>query len=250
MRAGYSMHDTYKKEAGIYFFTNKINGKVYVGETMNIRKRMGDHRGVYNKCPFSRAIKKYGFDGFDLKIMYFPVITKKELLDLEETFIFLESSLVTEHGYNICVRGTDRTGVKASAETLRNMSKSMTGDKHPMYGKKRPEMSSRQMGKGNAMYGKTGDNSPFYGIKKTEEHRKKIGDSKRGEKSIWFGMFGDKHPNSKKVEQYDKDYNFIKEYSCAREAMRELLISNTNISACARGRVKSAGGFIWKYSSN
>ena len=47
--------------------------------------------------------------------------------------------------------------------------------------------------------------------------------------------------------KYDKEGNFIKRWDCAKDASRELGISNSAICACARGTRKTAGGFVWKY---
>lgn len=41
--------------------------------------------------------------------------------------------------------------------------------------------------------------------------------------------------------------NFIKEYQSIAIASKETGINKCNISACIKGRQKTAGGFIWKY---
>lgn len=46
--------------------------------------------------------------------------------------------------------------------------------------------------------------------------------------------------------QYDKNGNFIKEWSSAKEAEKNLGISNTSIIRVCLGKRKTAGGFIWK----
>ena len=51
----------------------------------------------------------------------------------------------------------------------------------------------------------------------------------------------------KSVIQYDKDMNFISEYISIRDAERKTNIFRSNISKCCKEKVKSAGGFIWKY---
>lgn len=53
----------------------------------------------------------------------------------------------------------------------------------------------------------------------------------------------------KPVEQYDKHGNKIAEYFSASEAARELGLSSTTISDAANGRLKTAGGYIWKYQN-
>ena len=53
---------------------------------------------------------------------------------------------------------------------------------------------------------------------------------------------------SKKVYQYDLEGNFIKEFSSATEASKEIKTSsNSKICACARGERKSCKGYLWSY---
>ena len=49
------------------------------------------------------------------------------------------------------------------------------------------------------------------------------------------------------VLQFSKDREFIKEWPSIREAGRQLGISQGSICSCCKGRLKTAGGFIWKY---
>lgn len=55
----------------IYKLTNQINGNFYIGKTTNIKKRMSSHK-CDRRCItyLSRAIDKYGFDNFLLKIIW------------------------------------------------------------------------------------------------------------------------------------------------------------------------------------
>lgn len=63
----------------------------------------------------------------------------------------------------------------------------------------------------------------------------------------WRGHFGNEHPMSKSVAQYDLSGNFIAEYGSASEAGRQLGISRTCVSDCASGKCKKSHGFIFKY---
>lgn len=57
--------------------------------------------------------------------------------------------------------------------------------------------------------------------------------------------FGEKHPNSNRVFQYTKDNIIVAEYGSVAEAIRQTGIAN--ISYCANGKRKTAGGYKWKY---
>lgn len=52
---------------------------------------------------------------------------------------------------------------------------------------------------------------------------------------------------SKPVLQYTKDGKFVKRWSSASEVQRQLGWFGTAISACCRGKVKSAYNYDWKY---
>jgi len=54
-------------------------------------------------------------------------------------------------------------------------SERMTGENHPMYGKKRPKHSKRMSGEGNPMFGKIGKDHPKYGKLCSEEAKAAIG---------------------------------------------------------------------------
>lgn len=58
---------------------------------------------------------------------------------------------------------------------------------------------------------------------------------------------GKQHYLARKIYQYGKDGVFIKEWSCISDASRELAINNANITMCAKGERKCAGGYIWRY---
>lgn len=234
----------YKKEPGIYIFTNKVNGKKYVGESMNIYRRMVDYRSVRPLRPFDKALIKYGINEFDLKIMYFPNMTKLELLNIEETFIFLESSLVTEHGYNVCGRGQDSTGRIVSNETRKRMSQSQKGRIFSNEHRMKLSQSSKCKIFSNEHRKKIAEANR--GRTRSEETRKRMSEGQK-----MSGRIGDKNLLSKIVIQIDKHTNkTIEKFSNAKEVERKLKISSGNISQCCNGKRKSSGGFIWKYENN
>jgi hypothetical protein len=57
-------------------------------------------------------------------------------------------------------------------------------------------------------------------------------------------------PYRKAVLQFDLEGKFIKEYPSVREASREIGINEGNISTCILGKIKSCGGFQWKYKGD
>ena len=60
------------------------------------------------------------------------------------------------------------------------------------------------------------------------------------------GKIGGKK-NSISILQFTKDGEFVKEWPSAHEAQRQLGIFQSNICLCLKGRLKLAGGFVWRY---
>lgn len=113
---------------GIYIFKNLITNKYYVGESLNLKRRIKEHLRHKSQI-IGKSINKYGKDNFNLHVEYFPNEDKETLLDIEEEII-KQLKCFTPHGYNICKRGQDSSGRKASPEARVNMSKGQMGNKN------------------------------------------------------------------------------------------------------------------------
>lgn len=53
---------------------------------------------------------------------------------------------------------------------------------------------------------------------------------------------------NKKVNQYDLQGNFIKNWNSMREVQRELGISSSCVFYCCSGKTKKSHGYIWEYA--
>ena len=53
-----------------------------------------------------------------------------------------------------------------------------------------------------------------------------------------------------KILQFSIDGTFVKEWSSATEAYHQLGISQGNICSCCKGRLKHAGGYVWRYKDS
>jgi hypothetical protein len=58
------------------------------------------------------------------------------------------------------------------------------------------------------------------------------------------------NPTKKSIIQYDLDMNKIKEFNSQKEASIQLNINHQDINKCCKNKNKSAGGFIFKYSTD
>ena len=102
--------DTVKNVRGIYKVTNKINGKVYIGQSVDIGRRWRQHMAAEDDIYFHKAIQKYGVENFE-----WEVIEQCKKKDLDEREIYwIEYYDSYNKGYN-CTKGGDgvHSGVHA-----------------------------------------------------------------------------------------------------------------------------------------
>jgi group I intron endonuclease len=121
------LNEIFEDRAGIYIIKNKINEKYYIGESLNIKKRIYQHCYGGDQV-LHKAIAKYGIDNFEIYVEYFDTFSKSDLIKLEESLIIKYNSLAP-HGYNICSKGTDFSGCKQSEDTKRKISSALKGIK-------------------------------------------------------------------------------------------------------------------------
>jgi group I intron endonuclease len=124
----------------IYVIQNKLNLKLYIGQTNNPNYRWQKHKhhaavGDRNQ-PIYLALRKYGSDNFT-----FQIIEEHLLLDdcneAEEFWIEFFQSRKKEFGYNIAFGGNNKT---VAPETRLRISKTLTG---------KPSKSSTKFKKGH-----------------------------------------------------------------------------------------------------
>ena len=100
------------------------NNKKYIGITCNIKQRWGKNGYGYRKnVLFSRAIKKYGWNNIEHKIL-FENLTEKEAQLKEIELISKYKSSNSKYGYNISIGGDKTTtGYKFTTKQKENLSK-------------------------------------------------------------------------------------------------------------------------------
>lgn len=103
----------------IYCYENKINGKVYIGYSSNIKKRYSQHKsgdGIRNHSAIDLAIKKYSIDNFNFWI--FCVVSTKEEANQEEIYWIAEmrNQLGRDMVYNMTNGGEGAPGTPKSED--------------------------------------------------------------------------------------------------------------------------------------
>lgn len=216
----------------VYQHKNKINGKVYIGITMQKpERRWGLNGNNYKTSPyFYAAIQKYGWNNFEHNIL-FTNLTKEEACLKEQELIKKFNSTNRELGYNSTSGGDVFT---MNEETKQKISQALKGNQnglgHPCSEEKKKKISEAQKGRSF-----------------TEEHRQKLSEaaqkrqvpcSEEKKKKL-----SQNYPHKRKVycEELDKVFDSVQQCS------RELGIPATNISKLCGGRGKTLKGYHLKY---
>lgn len=167
----------------IYKYTNRINGKVYIGQTINESVRKSSHKHCNGKCYFHNAIQKYGYDNFNYEIIE---RLDEQLLDEREIYwISFYKSNNSSFGYNLTSGGEGSRGRKLSEEHKQKLINSKKNKPTPeetrqriseaLKGRKHSEESKRKMSES-----KKGKPSKLKGRPLSEETKRKISDTLRG----------------------------------------------------------------------
>jgi group I intron endonuclease len=232
----------------VYAHINKINGKIYIGQTcQNTNRRWGDGSGYKGCTRFYRAVQKYGWDNFEHEVVA-SNLTLDEANHFEELLISMLDTTNSDRGYNLRSGGENNRlseetkqklreatkGKHLSAETKEKLSKAHKG-------KKLSNETKRKLSELNK-----GKNHPKYGQHLSDETKEKIRHTKMGVNNPNYGKSGASNPNARAVICIET--NTV--YGSTIEASREFGIIRSGITRCCSGKTKTAGGYHWKYADD
>ena len=88
----------------IYQLTNKVNGKIYIGKTYDLDRRISEHKCANKETLISQAIRKYGWENFEIKILE---KCKKSLVNVREMYYIKKYKSLSKYhlGYNMTEGG-------------------------------------------------------------------------------------------------------------------------------------------------
>ena len=216
---------------GIYKITNLVNGKCYIGQSVDIEDRWLKHktsafdsnRKEY-EYPIYRAIRKYGIDNFS-----FDVVEKCEeddLNQLEIYYIDYFQSHFYKNGYNLTNGGDggrlgshifqyDFSGNFISEYTSIRSASRKTGIDHASIGR---ALNGTNQSAGNFLWTFSKD----VNIRSMVEKLSNLNYS-NGTKDDWI------------IDVYDLNGNFIDTFNNSAEASEYFNIPRGSISKCIRG---------------
>jgi len=197
-------------KSGVYRWVNQVNGKTYIGSSVNLSTRFRQYNNIkylsLYKMPIYKALLKHGLSKFSLEILEY--CDQTQCIEREQHYID-----VLKPDYNILQTAGSLLGFKHSDESLSKISKALTGEKNPMYGK-------------------IGENSPLFGRQLSEETRAKLSIAFTGEKNPRYGK---KKPEgsgspSIKIKVFDILTDISTIYNSISEAAKALNCPSSSIS--------------------
>lgn len=260
----------------VYEITNLVNGMKYIGKR-TCKCNIEDDNYMSSSSLVKKAIKKYGINNFKKDIV-FICNTEDEAYEKEEYYISLKNAVLDRKYYNLCGGGkgvgsgqnNHRFGKKISEKHREILAKSnkeriiseesklkmskywkgkRIGEENPFYGKTHTEEARRKMSIASSnkiMSDETrlkisealkGKKSPKYGKKLSSETKEKISSSRKGK------LVGGDNPWAVKVVCINTNEIF----NSISEAGKKYNIEVSNITACCKGRRKTAGKMKWEY---
>ena len=195
----------------IYLHRNKINNKIYVGQTIQTPEKRWKNGNGYKSCTlFYKAIQKYGWNNFEHIILEQKEMTPQEANEKENYYIKKYDSKNIEKGYNINDGGYQTLSPKAKPAAIKWM------QEHPEFGLAR----AKDMLKWQKEHPEEILKMRRENVKKATEARKK------SVQCVETGII----------------------YESASEAARLVpKTSQSKICMVCRGQRKTCGGYHWKY---
>lgn len=177
---------------GIYKIKNNINGKLYIGQSVNIEIRWHNHKKSNRPSHLYYAFKKYGVDNFTFSIIC--ECPESSLDEYEISYIKYYETTDPKKGYNKMSGGSNG---RHSEETKNKISIAQKGkpknNSNDVKIKKSKSMEGNKFGVGNKS--NTGRNA-------SDEHRKKL--SK---------VQSERNSNAKSIEIDGIKYNCVKDFA-------------------------------------
>ena len=189
------------------------SGKVYIGQTkQDVKKRWSNGYGYATSPHFNRAIKKYGWNNIQHKIIA-EGLTKKEANWLEQYLISYYHSNEGRYGYNITRGGDGSNGRIITKEERARLSEAHKGYKASEENKQKMREAHKK----------------FYAAN-PEAYKKR---------QSWRKIA---------VDMLDMDGNYIKTFKSAKEAAQEIGSSSSHITKCCKGKKGSCHNYKWRYA--
>lgn len=166
------------RNCSIYTITNTVNGKVYVGSSVDMKARINRHfnhlrKGIHYNGKLQRAFSKHGEQAFVVGVVDECFVSERGAVESE----WIERFDSARRGYNICPIGMSVLGAKQSPEHVARRMASKKGYKHS--DETRAKLSAVAKSRSGAAHLHTPEVRAKVGLKLvgrplSDEHKKKL----------------------------------------------------------------------------
>jgi len=172
-----------RSKGGIYIIRNLINDKIYIGGSVNFKRRYNEHhrdllQGKHTNPKLQRSINKYGLENFTFSIV--EVCCEDDIIKREEFWI--NELAVIDNGYNILAtaRGINKEARAKIAATMKLKPGFFTGKKHTAEANLQNSLKHKGIKPSPETVKKIVDTRKRNGYRHSEATRKKLADRRTG----------------------------------------------------------------------
>ena len=240
------------KKCGIYKISYLKNNSVYIGQSIDIDRRIKEHKrklkaNEHSNNHMQNIYNKYGIDFFNFEILE---LCTKELLDTREIY-WIKQYDSHKNGFNQTDGGVGSVGFFRTEEYKKNLSircKELEINKKPivqysLIGEKIKEFDSI-----TSVFLEFG-----YDISSIAKNCK--GFTKYSYGFVWRyeGDAFEKYyvgDSCKNIMQYTIDGNFVRKYKNKYEILNKNNFCTQNIKKCCEGKIAITHGYVWRYEGD
>ena len=218
---------------GIYKIENLINSQVYIGQSVDIGKRWSTHiaelnNNYHHNAHLQHAWNKYGEENFE-----FSIVEECDINQLNQREIYWISKFNSyEDGYNLTSGGGNTESFS------------------------KPVIQFDCMGNELRRYTSISEAETLAGICYSQISECCLHKWKTAGGYIWqyeagFVRIPQWHFDARmfnEICQLTKDENLTNTFPSAAEAKRVTGICDTSIIRCCHGKLKTAGGYLWRFT--
>lgn len=218
---------------GIYKIKNLLNGKLYIGQSVDIESRWRIHvvelkNNCHHNARLQNAWNKYGEENFDFSIIE---ECKSDQLNVREIY-WIDKLDSYKNGYNLTIGGGNTESFS------------------------KPIIQFDRVGNELHRYSSISEASTKTGIGGSQIsacclHKRKMAGGYIWQYEDGFTNIPQWHFDARKFKQIcqlTKDGHLINIFPNSAEAKRITGICDTSIIRCCYGKLQTAGGYIWSFT--